>query len=236
MNVDPLHEGEGAAPRIAAAIGDAGRARMLYSLVGNVARTSTELALIARVSPSTASAHLRRLRADGLVTVEVQGKQRCYSLRNADIARVLEALSVAAGGDTTRAASPAPDELRAARTCYDHMAGVLGVALYDRLRTLRWIAESSSGGDAACELTPQGVAGCESLGIDVDATRALRRRFAYGCLDWSERRPHLGGALGAAVLRLALKQRWVIQDRGRRTLTVTSLGRRLLASRLGIRL
>jgi DNA-binding transcriptional ArsR family regulator len=231
MNVDPLHEHEGAAPRIAAAIGDAGRARMLYSLLGNVARTSTELSLIAAVSPSTASAHLRRLLDDRLLTVEAQGKQRRYRLRNADIARVLEALSLASGGVARKTPSVTHD-LRAARTCYDHIAGAFGVDLYHRMVALGWLA--SAGGDD-CELTPQGVAGCESLGIDVDATRALRRRFAFGCLDWSERRPHLGGALGAALLELALKQRWVARHRGGRALTVTSLGRGVLARRLALR-
>lgn len=231
MNVDPLHTHEGAASRIAAAIGDAGRARMLYSLLGNVTRTSTELALIAEVSPSTASAHLRRLLDDRLMTVQAHGKQRRYSLRNADIARVLEALSVASGGAIAKT-DAATHDLRAARSCYDHLAGALGVALYDRMLSLRWLTRD---GDDACDLTSQGVAGCESLGIDVEATRALRRRFAFGCLDWSERRPHLAGALGAALLSLALTKRWVTPHRGGRALSVTSLGRGVLTRRLGIR-
>lgn len=234
MNAGPLDEDEDAAPRIAAAIGDAGRARMLYSLVAHGARTSTELALIAGVSPSTASGHLRRLKAERLVSVRVQGKQRCYSLRDADVARVLEALSVAASGLKERAAVSPPSDLRAARTCYDHIAGILGVLIYDRLHALRWLTASRSDGDDACDLTPAGVRGCQSLGIDVDATRALRRRFAFGCLDWSERRPHLGGAVGAALLALALERRWIVKGRGSRTLAVTGLGRRFLAGRLGI--
>src|SRR5208282_3534625 len=104
-----------------------------------------------------------------------------------------------------------PSRLRAARTCYDHMAGAAGVALYDRFQALGWLSADSKGDDKAYDLTLRGTKAFEALGIDIEATRRLRRRFACACLDWSERRPHVGGALGAALLNVALKRKWVVQ-------------------------
>jgi len=223
---------ETAVAPIAAAIGEAGRSRMLYALLDGRARTSTELAVIADVSPSTASIHLQRLKSLNLVTAIAQGKHRYYSLHGTDVASALEALHVVAGGSRPFV-SPAPERLRTARTCYDHIAGTLGVAIFDRLVALAWIT-CASRTDGACELRPAGRAGFAALGIDVDAALAQRRRFAFACLDWSERRPHLGGALGAEVLRAALRRRWVERDLDTRALRVTRSGRRELASRLGV--
>src|SRR5207248_373527 len=131
-----------------------------------------------------------------------------------------------------------PARLLMARTCYDHIAGKVGVLLHDRVRALGWISSASndkSKGDAY-ELTPAGAKALSSLGIDVDATRRMRRRFAYACLDWSERQPHIGGALGAMLLNLALKRRWVLQDLDTRALQVTRLGKRELLTRLGLQI
>jgi DNA-binding transcriptional ArsR family regulator len=226
---------DAAVSRIAAAIGEPARARMLYGLVDGHARTSTELAVIGEVSPSTASAHLNRLRAERLIKVVVQGRHRYYSLEGPNVARVLEALSVLAFGPAAAFVPNTPSALRAARTCYDHLAGTLGVAIHDAFRSLGWIDIASSEA-GAYDVTAKGDAGLGSLGLDVDAGRALRRRFAYPCLDWSERRPHLGGALAAAVLQIALKRRWVTRELDSRALEITSQGRRELRSRLGIRL
>ena len=221
--------------RIAAAIGEPARARMLYCLVDGHARTSTELAVVGEVSPSTASVHLNRLRAERLIDVTVQGKHRYYRLQGPNVARALEALSVLAGAPRDTFVPNTPNGLRIARTCYDHIAGTLGVALHDRFRSLKWIS-SSRDNDKAYQVSASGFPGFASLGIDIDATLALRRRFAYACLDWSERRPHLGGALAAAVLRLALKRKWVVRDLDSRALEVTGIGRRELQSRLDIRI
>jgi DNA-binding transcriptional ArsR family regulator len=218
---------DGAPARIAAAIGEPARARMLYCLMDNRARTSTELAVVAEVSPSTASVHLNRLKAEGLVKLQVQGKHRYYSLEGPAVARVLEGLSVLAGGPRHKFVPHTPDRLRAARTCYDHIAGTLGVSLHDRLVAMRWLS-------GAYDLTPAGIKAFEALGIDVAETRMLHRRFAFGCLDWSERRSHLGGALGAALLDLALRKKWVTQELDSRALNVTSLGRRELRARFGL--
>lgn len=120
-----------------------------------------------------------------------------------------------------------PNRLRAARTCYDHMAGGIAVALHDRLLALGWLTADAAD-DSAYELTAKGVKALEALGVDVTSVRAMRRRFAYACVDWSERRPHVGGAIGAALLDLALRKRWVEQDRDSRALTVTKRGAREL--------
>ena len=219
---------------IAAAIGEPARARMLYCLSDGRARTSTELAVVADISPSTASAHLQRLLTQRLVKVFAQGKHRYYSLEGADVAAALEALSVLAGVSRDAFVPNTPNRLRAARTCYDHIAGALGVSLHDRLRALGWLSNASGAGNSY-EIAPKGEKGLASLGFDVEAARKLRRRFAYACVDWSERRPHLGGAIGAALLSIALKRKWVIQDLDSRALGVTQAGRREMLARFGLR-
>jgi DNA-binding transcriptional ArsR family regulator len=210
---------------IAACIGEPARARMLYCLLDGYARTSTELAIVAEVSPSTASVHLARLKEHQLVKVLAQGKHRYYSLKDADVAHALEALSVVAGRKAVGFAPTTPGRLREARTCYDHMAGEIAVTLHDRLRELGWLHYSAAVEDSY-DLTTEGVAGMKRLGVDSDTLRSLRRRFAYACLDWSERRPHVGGALGAALLTLALRRKWVRRDAHGRGLNLTAAGRR----------
>jgi hypothetical protein len=108
------------------------------------------------------------------------------------------------------------------------------VTLHDRLMALGWLSAGLIGGDNAYDLTIDGTKAFEALGIDLEATRALRRRFAHACLDWSERRPHVGGALGAALLKVALKRKWVVKDLDSRVLSATSLGRREMLTRFGL--
>lgn len=228
---DVQGDGDGAVSRIALAIGEPARARMLYYLMDNRARTSTELAAAADVSPSTASVHLSRLKTEGLVTVKAQGKHRYYSLAGGDVAEALEALSVLAGGRRQRFEPNTPHRLRAARTCYDHLAGALGVALHDRLRGLGCLSICV---DDSYELTRKGRELFESLGVNVRSMQSLRRRLAFACLDWSERRSHLGGAAGAALLDIALKKRWVARDLDSRALSVTREGQREMLARFGV--
>lgn len=207
---------------------------MLYCLADGRARTSTELAIVAEVSPSTASVHLQRLMTNRLVKVIAQGKHRYYSLEGPNVAAALEALSVLTGGTRNALVPNTAEPLRAARTCYDHIAGGLGVALYDRIRAMGWLIAAR--GDAnSYDITTRGEKGLRALGVDVAATRTLRRRFAFACVDWSERRPHLGGAVGAALLKVALKRRWVTQELDSRILSITSVGRREMMERLGLR-
>jgi DNA-binding transcriptional ArsR family regulator len=243
--VNAAHPIDAAVSRVAAAIGEPARARMLYCLLDGHARTSTELAMVAEVSPSTASVHLDRLKTEHLVKVMAQGKHRYYSLEGLRVARVLEGLSVLAAGSKALALDGAgrprekfqpntPNRLLAARTCYDHMAGALAVSLHDHFKAMKWLSSRAMGNGIAYDVTREGAQALESLGIDVDETRALRRQFARACLDWSERRPHLGGALGAALLKVALKRKWVTQDLDSRALDITSLGRREIRSRFGI--
>jgi len=229
MNVG--RETDAAVSGIAAAIGEPARARMLYRLMDGHARTSTELALVAEISPSTASIHLNRLKAENLVKVFAQGKHRYYSLQGPEVARVLEGLCILAGSHH-KFVPNTPNRLRAARTCYDHIAGGLGVAMNDLFQERGWLAEGACG----YEVTSAGVETLESLGIDVEGARSLRRRFAYACLDWSERRPHLGGALGAALLKFSLRKKWLAQDLDSRALSITSTGRRELTARLGLQI
>ena len=225
-SVDMLDSG------IAAAMGDPARARILYCLLDGHARTSTELAIVAEVSPSTASDHLARLKQQRLVAVLAQGKHRYYSLGGRNVAAALEALSVVAGQPEHTFVPNTPSRLRAARTCYDHMAGKIAVQLHDRLIELGWLTTGANG--SGYEVTGDGAKTFALLGIDLDATRALRRRFACPCLDWSERRPHLGGALGAALLKVALKKRWATQELNSRVLNITLSGRRELKDLFGL--
>ena len=208
---------------------------MLYCLMDGHARTSTELAALAAVSASTASAHLDRLKTEHLVTVLVQGRHRYYSLAGARVAAALEALNVLGGGARGAFVPSTPLRLRAARTCYDHMAGSLGVALHDRLQALGWLSAASAR-DGDYGVTPRGDKAFRALGVDVQAARALRRRFAFACVDWSERRPHIGGALGASLLKIALDRKWVLQDPDERTLEVTRAGRREMLARFGLQI
>jgi DNA-binding transcriptional ArsR family regulator len=232
MNVEA--EADIAVSRIAAAIGEPARARMLCNLLDGHARTSTELAAIAEVSPSTASVHLSRLSAEHLIKVSAQGKHRYYSLQGPEVAAALETLSALAGGHGDKFVATTPTYLRAARTCYDHIAGSLGVQLCERLKSLGWLSAGLKGRGDEYDLTPHGERSFVALGIDVKESRSLRRRFAFACLDWSERRPHLGGAMGAALLKTALAREWVVPDPGSRALSVTRVGRREMLSRFGL--
>lgn len=219
---------------IAGAIAEPARARMLCCLLDGRARTSTELSVVAEVAPSTASAHLNRLRDERLIQMVAQGKHRYYQLAGADVAKALEALLVVAGLARPAFTPSTPSRLRHARTCYDHMAGTVAVALHDRIAEQGWLLAAPAGADAAAAeytLSAHGAAGFERLGMDLAALRKLRRRFACPCLDWSERRPHIGGALGAALLQLALRRGWAEQDLDSRALSVSAAGqRRMLAA------
>jgi DNA-binding transcriptional ArsR family regulator len=224
------------ASKIAAAIGEPARARMLYCLMDSRARTSTELAIVADVSLPTASAHLNRLKAERLVRVRIQGRHRYYTLDGVAVADVLEKLSVLAGGSRARFTPSTPNRLREARTCYDHIAGSLGVSLHDRLAAMGWLSICPIDSEESYELTSPGADALAALGVDLEAARVSRRKFAFACLDWSERRSHVGGALGAALLRLALNNKWVALDLDSRALRVTDRGRRELLARFGLRI
>ncbi len=220
---------------IAMAIGEPARMRILLSLLDGHARTSTELAALAEVTPSTTSAHLNRLRGAGLIRVAAQGRHRYYSLRSPEGANVLEGLSILAGGTTKNFESSTPAELRKARSCYDHMAGAVAVALHDQFFREGWLISHPSGGTNNYEVSDSGTRTLSQLGFDLAEVRGLRRKFAYGCLDWSERRPHIAGALGAAFLKHAVAKKWLVRELDSRALCLTWLGERELFTRLGVR-
>src|SRR6185503_19025581 len=217
--------------KIASAIAEPARTRMLYCLLDGRARTSTELAVVADVSPATASAHLSRLKEQRLVKVLAQGKHRYYSLEGASVAAALEALSIVAGRPTARYTPSTPIHLRMARTCYDHLAGAVAVSLHDRFKALGWLQPVA---DNQYEVSADGERALISLGIDIEAMRRLRRRFASACLDWSERQPHIGGALGAALLSVALERKWLVRHLDGRAVRVTTRGRQELKRRFDL--
>ena len=222
--------------RIANAIGEPARTRMLLTLMDGYARTSTELAMLAEVAPSTASVHLNRLRDERLISVSAQGRHRYYSLQSLEVARALEGLSVLAGGAAGRFVPGTPEPLRKARTCYDHIAGALSVAVHDHFFNEGWLTRDRRNGGRAYQVTFEGTKRLKAAGLDVDGAHASRRKFAYGCLDWSERRLHLAGALGAALLGSALARKWVTRDLNSRALHITRLGEREIKARWGLEL
>ncbi len=215
--------------QLAGAIAEPARARMLCSLLDGHARTATELSVLAEVGASTASAHLTRLCKDGLLSMVAQGKHRYYRLASGEVAQALEALLVVAGLPRSVFTPSTPDRLRHARTCYDHMAGTVAVILHDQLLAQDWLR----GDDGNYRLSVAGEIGMAALGVDTAALAGQRRRFACACLDWSERRFHLGGALGAAVLQLALRQGWAERELDSRALKVTAAGQQRLLAAFG---
>ena len=182
---------------IAALIGDHARAQALTVLMAGKALTATELADAAGVTRQTISTHLARLVDAGLLAVDPQGRHRYFRIADADVARMLETLMGAASdtGRPQRRTGPRDPALRKARVCYDHLAGELGVLVYDRLVDRGAFTLGAEG----MTLTPQGASVVAELGID-GAAGAGRRPFCRSCLDWSERRHHLAGVLGAALL------------------------------------
>lgn len=217
--------------KVASAIAEPARGRMLCHLMDGTARTATELATVAGIAASTASAHLARLVSAGLLEVVSQSRHRYYRLTGEDVARSLETLMVVAE-PTGRLKSSTPRSLRVARTCYDHAAGELGVQWHDRLFERGWLDKGAGKGEY--DLSKTGREALAGYGIDISFPR--RRKLAYPCIDWSERRPHLAGALGSALLKLGMDRQWLRRSLEDRALIVTPKGRRELHDAFGIAL
>jgi DNA-binding transcriptional ArsR family regulator len=209
---------------IAALVGDPARANILCALLGGRALTATELAFAAGVTPQTASGHLGRLLAARLLVLMKQGRHRYYRLAGPQVAQMLESIMNVALEAPPRfqPRSRLDDQLRQARTCYDHIAGRLGVALADRMTEHELIIL----GDEAGEVTPAGADLLSRLGVDLSAARARRRVFCRPCVDWTERRPHIGGAVGAALASRCFELKWIERLRDSRALAITPAGRR----------
>jgi DNA-binding transcriptional ArsR family regulator len=221
---------------IAAAIGDPGRSKMLFALLDSRARTATELAIVADLRASAASAHLARLKEERLVKVVKQGRHHYYTLYSADVSTVLEGLLALSGATMPRFVTKYPNQLRHARTCYDHIAGTLGVALLDTFVREGWLMANDSDNTESYSLSPKGLTAFSNLGIDRSELETQRRQLAVPCLDWSERRPHLRGSLAAAILTLAKKKEWVVGVIDSRALTLTAKGRREMSTIFGLKL
>jgi DNA-binding transcriptional ArsR family regulator len=215
--------------RVARTIGEPSRVRMLALLMGGRALTAKELAHGAGIDPATATAHLRRLADDALVDVAAQGRHKYFRLRGPEVAALVEQLMVVSGSDgATDAKSDQP--IRAARFCYDHLAGRMGVAVTGALVSRGVLAPAGG----AFTVTGDGDAWFHEIGIDVEQLRHQRRAFARACLDWTERTDHLAGALGATLAARMLELGWIDRVRRSRVVTVTDAGRRELRARLGI--
>jgi len=208
---------------VAALVGEPTRAAMLLALLGGRPLSAGALALEAKLSAAATSLHLSKLTRGGLLSVQQEGRCRYYRLANDDVAHALEALAaIATAYRPTRPLSPDRAAFRAARTCYDHLAGALSVALAQRLERDGMVRSANS---RAYEVTDRGVSWlAEEMSIDVAALAKERRMLARRCIDGTERRPHLGGALGAAMLERMLALRWVAKISGSRALRTTSRG------------
>ncbi len=211
---------------IAALVGDHARAEVLTALLADRALTATELADVANVTKQTISAHLAKLVDAELVAVESQGRHRYFRLADPDVAHLLESLmGVAFRTGAVRArASPREPALRKARVCYDHLAGEVGVSIFENLLKQRALVQANDG----LELTAAGKRLFNSLRIDTDALAHQKRAFCRACLDWSERRHHLAGALGAALLARIVELGWAKRARDSRVVALTATGEHAL--------
>lgn len=210
--------------RIAATIGDARRIQMLSLLMEGRALTAKELALGAGIEPATATAHLKRLLEDGLLESTAQGRHKYFRFASEHVAQLVESLMRVAPPRKMQRVAGADDPIRAARFCYDHLAGSLGTGLLALMLQKRWLLPEGSD-PKQLRVTPQGDKALRAVGVDLDAARARRRQLACRCLDWSERKDHLGGALGAALADRFKAMKWIDRHKHSRLVRVTAVGR-----------
>jgi DNA-binding transcriptional ArsR family regulator len=216
--------------RVAGLIGDPARAEILTALLADRALTATELAGVAGVTKQTVSAHLAKLVDAQLLAVEAQGRHRYFRLAGSDVARLLESLMGVAfrTGALRLVTGPREPALRKARVCYDHLAGELGVLAYDGLVARGWLADRAG----SLFLTNAGAEGLTGFGVDPALAADRRRTFCRPCLDWGERRHHLGGALGAALLERIYGLRWASRAKDSRIVVFTPRGEQALRAAL----
>ena len=220
--------------RTAALIADPSRARMLTLLLGGEARSAGELARAVSITPQTASTHLTQLLDAGLVKLRAQGRHRYFTLADADVAHMLEALSMVAERDDVRSRwdTPAYKPLKYARSCYCHLAGELGVRQHDALLAQGVLVQSAEGsfalGDGAAQWLKEAHFDDETIAaLQRDSTK---KRFAYSCMDWSERREHMAGVFATQLLAHFIETGWLRKDKTGRVLTETPPGARALAT------
>lgn len=218
--------------RIAAQIGEPARANILQALMGGQALTAGELALEAGVQPATASGHLRQMQDAGLISPHKQGRHRYFALSGPDVAHVLEALIGLAEQQGHKRTRPGPRDpaLRHARICYDHLAGTVAVRVFDSLTRQGFLKP----GGEALTLSPAGQTFFTDMGLDLPVLKAKRRPLCRVCLDWSERRSHLAGSLGAALYAHMLGNGWARRSKDSRLVTITPKGLTELQERFGL--
>jgi DNA-binding transcriptional ArsR family regulator len=219
-----MHSPEPRFSRIAAVIADPTRARMLAALLGGEYRSAGELATAAGITPQAASTQLAQLLDNGLVALRQQGRHKYFSLADGDIARALEALSMVAERDNVSARwdKPAYKPLKCARRCYGHMAGELGVAQFEMLMRQKYLQHADQG----LQITEAGRVWALQLGLALPSKST--NRFAYPCMDWSERKDHLAGSLAKALLELYVAKNWLRAPKETRALSLTLSGQKLL--------
>ncbi len=219
---------------VAALVGDTARATMLAALMGGQALTGTELAYRARISKATASEHLTKLTAARLVTATKKRRFRYYRIASPLVAKMLESIKAVAAIETPPRHQPRSAQdaaLRFARTCYDHIAGELGVAIADAMVAKRYVVLSEEGG----ELTATGRKFLTGFGAELNSKSSNRRIFCRACLDWSERRYHVAGLVGSEIWRQCLDRGWLARERDSRAVRVTPAGRRGLREVFGVK-
>lgn len=218
---------------IASLIGDPSRAKMLISLFDVDALPASELARQANISPQATSAHLSKLCEGGLLKVEKHGRHRYYKLASPDVGEaVLALVTITPEKDEDTLASKQLEPINFARTCYDHLAGKLGVALTEALVKKAWVVKK----EQMFEVTAKGQKEFQAFGIDTESLSKKRRKFAWQCLDWTERHYHLSGSLGAAITQSLLERKWLLQDKGSRVIHITNEGYKGLAKVFDIKL
>jgi DNA-binding transcriptional ArsR family regulator len=219
---------------VAQMVADPGRANILSTLMDGHALTAGELATVAGVTPQTTSSHLAKLVERRLLAVERRGPRRFYRLATPLIARMLEGMMTVAASGPPRFRPPSriDDQMRLARTCYDHLAGELGVALSDSMLERGHIEMDADAG----ELTANGLTFLAGLGVDLTSPVRNRRAFCRPCLDWSERRLHLAGRVGAAIAGLAFQRDWIRRRYKSRSVEITADGATALKQLFGIRI
>jgi DNA-binding transcriptional ArsR family regulator len=212
---------ETAFKHIAALIGDPTRASILWTLLDGKAFSATELAIAADTSPQNISMHLNKLVQADLLSVETQGRHRYYKFSRKDVAYAIEALANLIPETGNTPVVEQDSAVKYCRTCYDHLAGKIGVAIADSLITQEILSE-------AFDLTAKGNKWFGKMGINTDALKQQRRTFIRPCLDWSERRHHLAGAVGAALLDMMLSADWLRRTRQSRAIVITAEGEKML--------
>ncbi|HHR5881126.1 TPA: ArsR/SmtB family transcription factor [Providencia alcalifaciens] len=211
---------------IGAAISDSSRVKILCALMDGRAWTATELGVVAEISASTTSSHLTKLLDNQLITVISQGKYRYFQIANEGVANIIESIMGLSASNVPQAKITTPPNLRKSRTCYNHLAGEVAVHIFDALNQKEWITENGS------EITLLGIESFRTMGLNFNFKNSTK--VCCPCLDWSERRFHLGGQVGAAFLAHAEKQEWLFRHAGYREITISEKGHRAFAKYFGI--